>query len=159
MLQFKAVYRLPYNHNRRNFSLLALLFIITLIFSACSNGTTDSKVVAEKYRFIGEWYNQNIGDTDGDFELNKNTLTVTNSSGDFEYNNVYTKESGSISNWGNDNTFAYLYSGNIKIGIVVIDSAGIRLEMGKTFLNNQNWSGVDTNGMQNKHNGSADLDF
>ena len=144
--------------NRRTVLFAVFICIIGLFFAACSNGSTDSKVVGEKYRFTGNWTDYSGGSQNGTITVGENTITT--STAGFSYSDVYTKGGGSISidDWGENGKFAYLYSGKELIGISVVFNEGGRIfiNLGKTCVDQENANGnVNTKGMQNTVNGYA----
>jgi len=144
----------------RNFSIIAICTIF-FVFSACGDdGSDDSKTVDTKYRFTGGVWEPYGAGPNGTLTLDENTITT--STAGFSYNNVYTSGGGSfpVGLWGSETTWAYLYSGSIKIGFVVAytDDSYIHVKLGKTYIEDSGGisNGIDTNGMQDDNKGFAE---
>jgi len=125
---------------------------------------TDKEVEA-KYRFEqGPWSDFTAGGTIGGVaKLTANTFTVTvGSDVIISYSDVFTDGGGSFTAavWGNDASWAYLYDGASKIGIVAINDDGscISVQLGKSM---NEWLGdnIDADDMQDTHNGYVVLWF
>ena len=131
----------------------------TLTCKRCpaTNGTRPIpmlKSVAEKYRFTARpWWQDHT-------ELGTLTLgvtTITTSEAGFSYSNVYTTDEQAMSYGHGDAgaSWAYLYSGDLKIGIVTsIDGGRSRVFLGARLLEgNGMFPGIDASDMQDDHYG------
>ena len=128
-------------------------------------GVLCKEHVEAKYRFSdGLWSDSDDNWVNGAVStLGENTFTVTGKGVTISFTDVYTEGGGSISHIdpiGYDATWAYLYDGSGKIGIVLtpVDGSKSEASFGKTFvgvLNSIYGMGLDTTGMQDTHNGSG----
>jgi hypothetical protein len=145
--------------------IVTLAFITTFIFTACKEDepadTTDNnnKVVEAIYRFSGGVWSYNFfEDVKGAVsELGETTFTVAGGGVSISFTGVYTEGGGTFKN---GDRWAYLYDGSGKIGFVTY--AGYekewRVAIGKSSVDKAKTLydiNVDTNGMQNTHNGFA----
>jgi hypothetical protein len=123
------------------------------------------KVVEAIYCFTnGQWYDSTSTIVpEAISALGENTFTVSGGGVNISYSGIYT-EGGSIfihEIYGIEVSWAYLYSGSNKIGIVHAwkdSSASIEADLGKTYIDHLipfllEFGSIDTNGMQDLHNG------
>jgi len=132
----------------------------------CSKcGSTDGtrpipmlKSVAEKYRHTGDWRCWFFGFIEGTITLTINTLTTTEAG--FSYSNVYTTVDQGLAGHGPEGTtWAYLFSGEQKIGVVSArPEGGGSIHLGATWLENRGYNisnDIDFSDMQDEHNGTS----
>jgi len=138
----------------KKFAVVVVAIALLAGLTACPNEPElAAPTVAEKYRFTGgDW-------DDGNFVRNVSTLgestfTVSGGGIDISYTNVYTTGGGLIQDL---DPWAYLYSGNVKIGIVMdasrLISGFVMMELGKESCSVDGY--YDISGMQDTHNGVA----
>ena len=165
---------------------LVLVALITVIFvfvscdnnkdlSQDSNQDSDqdydqnkdpSKTVEEKYRFsnIHMYYSSDLNRLVYT-KLDENSLTIfITYEVSISYTDVYTQDGGLVheeSSLGREGSWAYLYSGSLKIGYVFITDSGDYIEygIGKTLCSNRRTliasdvTPLITEDMQDTHNG------
>ena len=103
---------------RKTVLFAVFICIIGLIFAACSNGSTDSKVIEAKYRFTDGNWREDSSTSNWLATVGKNTITTTDAG--INLTGVYTSGGGKASQSGASGTWAYLYDDSGKIGIAVI---------------------------------------
>ena len=150
------------NYKQRCFIVIVFFWFIIANFTACDNGT--NKTVDVKYQFTGDWRNVDLEIIEGAIStLGENTFTVSGGGVNISFTGVHTVHGGSFlpEQWGLENTWAYLYSGAVKIGVVVAPIDGNnQAYIGYTFISRSMdvfiWANdIDVGGMQDTHNGAA----
>ena len=137
----------------KKFAVVVVAIALLAGLTACPNEPElAAPTVAEKYRFTGgDW-------DDGNFVRNVSTLgestfTVSGGGIDISYTNVYTTGGGLM---GDTDDWAYLYSGNVKIGIVMTYGNSSWVDLGKTVCSEDPFiKDTDLSDMQDTHNGYA----
>ena len=153
-------------NNPKLFGLIAVVMVTMLAFAACGNKNSgdptsppSSKTVEAKYRFSGgDWFVSGSGYITGAVsKLDANSINVQGGGINISYTGVYTEGDGTISG----DPWAYVYAGNVKIGLVMTGS-NIVLSIGKTYSNSSymgyftsNGETLDLSDMQDTVNGEA----